>query len=175
MKRLKDPIHHSNLNRLLEHLTLDQWATTGRCKRRNGGDRNFPLWLHSIHGLFSALLNNFFLAASIMIVESFRGWTESPVATSVEIVEITDVQFPPVTVCPSAYTDTLPALNYPLTATISLTWMRTPGWNWSITWSSLCRRRLGGVLTTWRIIFSGNYIVALHFNILVVLHTVVHT
>ena len=58
-----------------------------------------------------------FVGASLMIVESFRGWTESPVATSVEIVEMTDVEFPPVTVCPPVNTLTL--LNHPLAGNIS--------------------------------------------------------
>ena len=58
-----------------------------------------------------------FVAASLMIEKSFRGWTESPVATSVEIVDITDVRFPPVTVCPPLHTMTL--LNYPLTHNLS--------------------------------------------------------
>ena len=58
-----------------------------------------------------------FVGASLMIVGSFRGWAESPVDTSVEIVDITDVKFPTVTVCPPSNTMTL--LNYPLTVNIS--------------------------------------------------------
>ena len=52
-----------------------------------------------------------------MIFESFSGWKESPVDTSVEIVDITDVRFPPVSVCPPKHTVTL--LNYPLSLNIS--------------------------------------------------------
>ena len=58
-----------------------------------------------------------FVGASLMIVESFRGWTESPVATSVEIVDMTDIKFPPVTVCPPVNSLTL--LNHPLAGNIS--------------------------------------------------------
>ena len=58
-----------------------------------------------------------FVGASLMIERSFRGWAESPVDTSVEIVDITDVKFPTVTVCPPRNTMTL--LNYPLALNIS--------------------------------------------------------
>ena len=58
-----------------------------------------------------------FVGASLLIEKSFRGWSESPVDTSVEIVDMTDVKFPPVTVCPPV--NTMTPLNYLLTGNMS--------------------------------------------------------
>ena len=53
-----------------------------------------------------------FTGATFLICESFNSWAESPVITSVEIMPITQIQFPKVTVCPpkNTFTD----LNYDL-------------------------------------------------------------
>ena len=53
-----------------------------------------------------------FSTAAYLIVKSFRGWQESPISTSIEVLPITEMTFPNVTVCPPR--DTLTLLNYDL-------------------------------------------------------------
>ena len=53
-----------------------------------------------------------FSAATYLIVKSFRGWQESPISTSIEVLPITEMTFPNVTVCPPR--DSLTLLNYDL-------------------------------------------------------------
>ena len=50
--------------------------------------------------------------STYLIVKSFKGWEESPIATSVEMLPITEITFPNVTVCPPR--DTFTILNYDL-------------------------------------------------------------
>ena len=47
------------------------------------------------------------MGSLFLIVKSFRGWQESPISTSVEILPITEITFPNVTVCPPRDTFTL--------------------------------------------------------------------
>ena len=53
-----------------------------------------------------------FSTAAYLIVKSFRGWQESPISTSIEVLPITEMTFPNVTVCPPR--DSLTLLNYDL-------------------------------------------------------------
>ena len=53
-----------------------------------------------------------FSTATYLIVKSFRGWQESPISTSIEVLPITEMTFPNVTVCPPR--DSLTLLNYDL-------------------------------------------------------------
>ena len=53
-----------------------------------------------------------FTCSICLIQKSFRGWQESPISTSVEILPITEITFPNVTVCPPRKTFT--ALNVDL-------------------------------------------------------------
>ena len=53
-----------------------------------------------------------FSCSAFLILQSFRGWQESPISTSVEVLPITEITFPNVTVCPPRKTFT--ALNYDL-------------------------------------------------------------
>ena len=53
-----------------------------------------------------------FTCSASLILKSFRGWQESPISTSVEVLPITEITFPNVTVCPPRKTFT--ALNYDL-------------------------------------------------------------
>ena len=53
-----------------------------------------------------------FTCSASLILKSFRGWQESPISTSVEVLPITEIAFPNVTVCPPRKTFT--ALNYDL-------------------------------------------------------------
>ena len=52
------------------------------------------------------------MGSTFLIVKSFRGWQESPVSTSVEILPINQFTFPQVTVCPPR--DSFTLLNYDL-------------------------------------------------------------
>ena len=52
------------------------------------------------------------MGSLFLIVKSFRGWQESPISTSVEILPIKEITFPNVTVCPPRKTFT--ALNVDL-------------------------------------------------------------
>ena len=52
------------------------------------------------------------VGSAYLILKSFRGWQESPISTSVEVLPITEITFPNVTVCPPRKTFT--ALNYDL-------------------------------------------------------------
>ena len=52
------------------------------------------------------------MGSTFLIVKSFRGWQESPVSTSVEILPINQFTFPEVTVCPPR--DSFTLLNYDL-------------------------------------------------------------
>ena len=53
-----------------------------------------------------------FTAAGILIQESFSSWSTSPVSTTVEILSISDLKFPNVTVCPprNSFTSLIPDL-----------------------------------------------------------------
>ena len=53
-----------------------------------------------------------FTGAGVMIYQSFNGWAESPVKTTIETVSIEELKFPKVTVCPPK--DTYTNLNYDL-------------------------------------------------------------
>ena len=53
-----------------------------------------------------------FIAAGIIINESFENWANNPVITTVETMSIDDITFPKVTVCPPSNTYT--NLNYDL-------------------------------------------------------------
>ena len=84
------------------------------------------LSLSTIHGLAWIPISKFrilklfwllvvtsgFVTASYLIIKSFRGWDESPIATSVEVLPISEITFPNVTVCPPK--DTFTILNYDL-------------------------------------------------------------
>ena len=60
-----------------------------------------------------------FLGAGYLIKESFDGWDESPVKTTIETLPISEITFPKVTVCPpkNTFTD----LNYDLMMTENIT------------------------------------------------------
>ena len=53
-----------------------------------------------------------FLGAGLLIQESFSSWSTSPVSTTVEILSISDLKFPNVTVCPprNSFTSLNPVL-----------------------------------------------------------------
>ena len=51
-----------------------------------------------------------FATAGLLIYESFKSWAESPIATNIETLPITELKFPKVTVCPPKNTFT--NLNY---------------------------------------------------------------
>ena len=84
------------------------------------------LTLSTIHGLawipisklrilklfWLAVVTSGFVTATYLIVKSFRGWDESPIATSVEVLPISEITFPNITVCPPK--DTYTILNYDL-------------------------------------------------------------
>ena len=63
-----------------------------------------------------------FIAAGIMIYQSFEDWHENPVKTTIETKPMTEITFPKVTVCPpkNTYTD----LNYDLIMTENVTLTR---------------------------------------------------
>ena len=60
-----------------------------------------------------------FFGAGYLIKESFDGWEESPVKTTIETLPISEIRFPKVTVCPpkNTFTD----LNYDLMMTENIT------------------------------------------------------
>ena len=60
-----------------------------------------------------------FVAASLLIKESFDSWSESPIKTTIETLPISKIKLPRVTVCPpkNTFTD----LNYDLTITENMT------------------------------------------------------
>ena len=60
-----------------------------------------------------------FFGAGYLIKESFDGWEESPVKTTIETLPISEIKFPKVTVCPpkNTFTD----LNYDLMMTENMT------------------------------------------------------
>ena len=60
-----------------------------------------------------------FLGASLLIKESFDSWSESPVETAIETLQISDIKFPKLTVCPprNTFTD----LDYDLMITENVT------------------------------------------------------
>ena len=60
-----------------------------------------------------------FVAASLLIKESFDSWLESPIKTTIETLPISDIKFPKLTVCPPR--DTFTDLNYDLMLTEKLT------------------------------------------------------
>ena len=60
-----------------------------------------------------------FICSTSLIQKSFRGWEESPISTSVDILPITEITFPNVTVCPPKRTFT--ALNYDLALAENMT------------------------------------------------------
>ena len=84
------------------------------------------LSLSTIHGLAWIPISKFrilklfwlivvtsgFVTATYLIVKSFRGWDESPIATSVDVLPISEITFPNITVCPPK--DTFTILNYDL-------------------------------------------------------------
>ena len=53
-----------------------------------------------------------FIGAGVLIHESFSSWATSPVSTTIEILPISDLDFPNVTVCPArnSFTSLLPVL-----------------------------------------------------------------
>ena len=53
-----------------------------------------------------------FTGAVYLINKSYSAWQESPLATSISTYPITDLDFPPVTVCPAKGSHT--AINYDL-------------------------------------------------------------
>ena len=60
-----------------------------------------------------------FGVSTYLIVKSFKGWQESPIATSVEVLPITEITFPNVTVCPPKETFTV--LNYDVSMVENIT------------------------------------------------------
>ena len=60
-----------------------------------------------------------FFGAGYLIKESFDGWEESPVKTTIETLPISEIKFPKVTVCPPKNTFT--ELNYDLMMTENMT------------------------------------------------------
>ena len=60
-----------------------------------------------------------FGVSTYLIVKSFKGWQESPIATSVEVLPITEITFPNVTVCPPKETFTV--LNYDVSMAENIT------------------------------------------------------
>ena len=61
-----------------------------------------------------------FVGAGLLIKESFKSWSESPVKTNIETLPISKIKLPKVTVCPprNTFTD----LNYDLMMTENMTW-----------------------------------------------------
>ena len=51
-----------------------------------------------------------FFLSGVLIFESFDSWSNSPVRTTIETLDIREIQFPKVTVCPPK--NTLTDLNY---------------------------------------------------------------
>ena len=60
-----------------------------------------------------------FTGAGVMINNSFKSWSESPVKTTIETLPITDLTLPNITVCPPKNTYT--NLNYDLMMTKNIT------------------------------------------------------
>ena len=60
-----------------------------------------------------------FIVSSIMIMNSFQSWKESPILSSTQTRPISEAQFPKVTVCPPEWTNTL--LNYDIAKTTNET------------------------------------------------------
>ena len=62
--------------------------------------------------LWILVVSTGFIGAGVLIYQSFEGWADSPITTTVETVAIEKMTFPKVTVCPpkNTYTD----LNYDL-------------------------------------------------------------
>ena len=54
-----------------------------------------------------------FTLAGVLIYQSFKAWDESPVTTTIETHQISDITLPKLTVCPPKHTYT--DLNYDLT------------------------------------------------------------
>ena len=51
-----------------------------------------------------------FILAGVLILESFKTWSTSPVRTTIETLDMREIKFPKVTVCPPR--NTLTDLNY---------------------------------------------------------------
>ena len=60
-----------------------------------------------------------FTVSGFMIWQSFNGWSESPVKTTIETVPLSQLDIPNVTVCPP--TDTFTNLNYDLLMSENMT------------------------------------------------------
>ena len=60
-----------------------------------------------------------FTGAGVLIHQSFEGWADSPIKTTVETVAVEKLTFPVLTVCPPKDTDT--DLNYDLMMTQNMT------------------------------------------------------
>ena len=59
--------------------------------------------------IWTAIVIACFIAASILIEESFKTWSDNPITTTIETRPISEIKFPKVTVCPSK--DTFTDLN----------------------------------------------------------------
>ena len=95
-----------NIKSFLESSTihgLGYISTTRRCTR--------VFWILVIISGFSG--------AGFLIYQSFNGWAEAPVTTTIETQPIKDLTFPKVTVCPPK--DTFTDLNYDLIMTENMT------------------------------------------------------
>ena len=69
--------------------------------------------------LWILVVSTGFIGAGVLIYQSFEGWANSPITTTIETVAIEKMTFPKVTVCPpkNTYTD----LNYDLMMTQNMT------------------------------------------------------
>ena len=74
---------------------------------------------HTTRLLWILVVSTGFIGAGVLIHQSFEGWADSPIKTTVETVAIDKMTFPKVTVCPpkNTYTD----LNYELMMTQNMT------------------------------------------------------
>ena len=69
--------------------------------------------------LWLIIVTTGFIAAGVLIHQSFKGWADSPITTTVETISIERITYPKITVCPppNTFTD----LNYDLLMTQNMT------------------------------------------------------